>query len=179
MTQLADQLGFEIIVNKDNVRSDVGQFTWLVNSVDVMLGVHNFGLTNLLFLPPNATLIQMVSWGGLEWMTKLDFGQSTKDMKLNYVQYIIAIEERSLIEQYARDHMMFKDPSTSIKLDIKNFKNAGVVALNKKALCSMVLERLAQFNQAWNKTLVTNLCSMYELAYVNHINVKKTQQLVA
>ncbi|KAG6480152.1 hypothetical protein ZIOFF_063630 [Zingiber officinale] len=107
---LLQPVGIRIIVNNDNVGSDVGQFTWLVNSADVMLGVHDFGLTNLLFLLPNATLILMVSWGGLEWMPMLDFGQSTEDMKLNYVQYIIAIEGRSLIMQYPRDHPMFKDP---------------------------------------------------------------------
>ncbi|KAG6475140.1 hypothetical protein ZIOFF_064358 [Zingiber officinale] len=140
ITQLADQLGFEIIVNDGDVGSDVGQFAKLVNSVDVMLGVHGSGLTNLVFLPPNATVIQVVPWGGLEWMAMLDFGEPAKDMKLNYVQYSIAIEESSLIEQYPRDHPVFKDTMSfhqrghpvmrstfmdnqNVKLDIKKFKN--------------------------------------------------------
>ncbi|KAG6531262.1 trafficking protein particle complex subunit 12-like [Zingiber officinale] len=63
---------------------------------------------------------------------------------------------------------------------------ADVVALNNKALCLMysrdlsdsikvlegALERVP--TAALNETLVVNLCSMYELAYVNHGDVKKT-----
>ncbi|XP_074559617.1 alpha-1,3-arabinosyltransferase XAT3-like [Curcuma longa] len=140
IAQLADQLGFEVTVNDGDVGSDVGQFARLVNSMDVMVGVHGSGLTNLLFLPPNATVIQVVPWGGLEWMAMLDFGDPAKDMKLNYVQYSIGIEESSLIDQYPRDHPVFKDPMSihkqgyplmrstfmdnqNVKIDIKKFKN--------------------------------------------------------
>ncbi|XP_042488028.1 trafficking protein particle complex subunit 12-like [Macadamia integrifolia] len=61
-----------------------------------------------------------------------------------------------------------------------------VVATNNKALCLMysrdlsdsikvlesALERVP--TAALNETLVVNLCSMYELAYVNHGDIKKT-----
>ncbi|XP_072970838.1 uncharacterized protein [Typha angustifolia] len=63
---------------------------------------------------------------------------------------------------------------------------ADVVAVNNKALCLMysrdlsdaikvlegALERVP--TAALNETLIVNLCSMYELAYVNHENVKKS-----
>ncbi|CAD5194885.1 unnamed protein product [Musa acuminata subsp. malaccensis] len=140
IAQLAEQLGFEVEVNEAEVGSDVAQFAKLVNSVDVMVGVHGAGLTNLVFLPPNATVIQVVPWGGLEWLSMLDFGDPAKDMKLNYVQYSIDIEESSLTEQYPRDHPVFKDPfsfhkqgfhvlrstfmaNQNVKLDINKFKS--------------------------------------------------------
>ncbi|KAK9110632.1 hypothetical protein Sjap_018692 [Stephania japonica] len=61
-----------------------------------------------------------------------------------------------------------------------------VVSINNKALCLMylrdlsdsikvlesALERVPTF--ALNETLVVNLCSMYELAFVNHSEIKRT-----
>lgn len=60
------------------------------------------------------------------------------------------------------------------------------VAINNKALCLMYLRDLSDSIKvlenalervptvALNETVVVNLCSMYELAYVNHADVKKT-----
>ncbi|XP_024960005.1 trafficking protein particle complex subunit 12-like [Cynara cardunculus var. scolymus] len=63
---------------------------------------------------------------------------------------------------------------------------SDVIAINNKALCLMymrdlsdsikvmenALERIPTY--ALNETFVVNLCSMYELAYVNHSDIKKT-----
>ncbi|CAA6659474.1 unnamed protein product [Spirodela intermedia] len=63
---------------------------------------------------------------------------------------------------------------------------ADVIAINNKALCLMysrdlsdsikvlegALERVP--TAAVNETAVVNLCSMYELAYANHVDVKKS-----
>ncbi|KAF5749827.1 trafficking protein particle complex subunit 12 [Tripterygium wilfordii] len=64
--------------------------------------------------------------------------------------------------------------------------HTDVVAINNKALCLMysrdlpdsikglenALERVPTV--ALNETIVVNLCSMYELAYVNHSDIKRT-----
>lgn len=64
--------------------------------------------------------------------------------------------------------------------------SSDVVAVNNKAVCLMysrdisdavkglegALERIPTV--AVDETIVVNLCSMYELAYVNHMEVKKT-----
>ncbi|KAK6258919.1 hypothetical protein QQP08_002433 [Theobroma cacao] len=64
--------------------------------------------------------------------------------------------------------------------------HADVVAINNKALCLMYLRDLSDSikvlenalervpTMALNETLVINLCSMYELAYVNHSEIKRT-----
>ncbi|XP_027336065.1 trafficking protein particle complex subunit 12 [Abrus precatorius] len=61
-----------------------------------------------------------------------------------------------------------------------------IVAVNNKALCLMYLRDLSDSIKvlenalervptvALNETLVVNLCSMYELAYVNHSDIKRT-----
>ncbi|XP_051127296.1 uncharacterized protein LOC127248805 [Andrographis paniculata] len=63
---------------------------------------------------------------------------------------------------------------------------SDVVAINNKALCLMYLRDLSDSikvlesaleripTMALNETIVVNLCSMYELAYVNHADIKKT-----
>ncbi|XP_052198057.1 uncharacterized protein LOC127804965 [Diospyros lotus] len=63
---------------------------------------------------------------------------------------------------------------------------SDVVAINNKALCLMYLRELSSSisvlenalervpTVALNEALVVNLCSMYELAYVNHLDVKRT-----
>ncbi|GMI67657.1 hypothetical protein like AT4G39820 [Hibiscus trionum] len=64
--------------------------------------------------------------------------------------------------------------------------HTDVVAVNNKALCLMYLRDLSDSIKvlenslervptvALNETLVINLCSMYELAYVNHSETKRT-----
>ncbi|GLU20426.1 hypothetical protein SLE2022_366280 [Rubroshorea leprosula] len=61
-----------------------------------------------------------------------------------------------------------------------------IIAVNNKALCLMYLRDLSDSIKvlenalervptvALNETLVVNLCSMYELAYVNHSEIKRT-----
>lgn len=63
---------------------------------------------------------------------------------------------------------------------------SDVVAINNKALCLMYLRELSGSisvlesalervpTVALNETFVVNLCSMYELAYVNHSDIKRT-----
>lgn len=64
--------------------------------------------------------------------------------------------------------------------------DSDVVAINNKALCLMYLRDLSDSikvlenalervpTAALNETFVVNLCSMYELAHVNHSDIKKT-----
>ncbi|CAI8598257.1 unnamed protein product [Vicia faba] len=64
--------------------------------------------------------------------------------------------------------------------------HSDIVAFNNKALCLMYLRDLSDSIKvlenalervptvALNETLVVNLCSMYELAYVNHSDIKRT-----
>jgi hypothetical protein len=47
------------IVEPDN-HTDMPNFARLVNSADVMMGVHGAGLTNMVFLPSRAVLVQVV-----------------------------------------------------------------------------------------------------------------------
>ncbi|KAG6512607.1 hypothetical protein ZIOFF_030732 [Zingiber officinale] len=95
------------------------------SNIEEFAGVHGSGLTNLVFLLSNATVIQLVSWGSLEWMAILDFREPAKDMKLNYVHPPAWVMMSTFMDNH------------NVKLDIKKFKNADAVAPNNKALCLM------------------------------------------
>ncbi|KAL6841691.1 hypothetical protein ACP4OV_028520 [Aristida adscensionis] len=147
---MAEELGFEVVIDEANVSSDISKFARLVNSVDVMMGVHGAGLTNCVFLPPKATLIQIVPWGGLEWVSHTDFGQPAELMGLRYKQYSISVDESSLTDQYPRDHEIFKNPISFHKRGFDFIRQTFMDKQNVKLDCSrfkpILLEALDNLN---------------------------------
>lgn len=106
--KMAKSLGFEIIVTEAS--KNVPKFAELVNSCDVLMGVHGAGLTNMVFLPENAILIQVVPFGLFQWIATIDYGDPEKDMNIKYLQYDSGQNESTLIKQYPLDHAVFTDP---------------------------------------------------------------------
>ena len=148
---MAEELGFEVVIDEANVSSDINGFARLVNSVDVMMGVHGAGLTNCVFLPQNATLIQIVPFGGLDWISRTDFGNPSEMMGLRYKQYAITVDESSLTDHYPRDHKIFKDPISFHKRGFefirRTFMDKQNVRLDCKRFRPVLLEALDNLNQ--------------------------------
>ncbi|KAL5208331.1 hypothetical protein ABZP36_032766 [Zizania latifolia] len=110
MAQAAAAMGFDVRIAEPDQHTDMSTFARLVNSADVMIGVHGAGLTNMVFLPRGAVLIQVVPFGGLEWLTTVTFKNPAKDMEVTYMDYNIQLEESSLLDQYPRNHQVLTDP---------------------------------------------------------------------
>ncbi|WOK93370.1 hypothetical protein Cni_G02067 [Canna indica] len=110
IVQMAEELGFEVVVSEAN--PDVAKFARIVNSCDVLMGVHGSALTNMVFLPTNGVVIQVVPWGNLDWIAEHYFKEPARQMKVNYIEYSINEEETTLSEMYPRDHAVFKDPKS-------------------------------------------------------------------
>ncbi|KAL5544906.1 hypothetical protein UlMin_008690 [Ulmus minor] len=110
ITKMARNLGYKVIVTEAD--SNLANFAELVNSCDVLMGVHGAGLTNIVFLPENAVFIQVLPFGGFEWLGNTYFGEPSKEMNLKYLDYKIGREESSLLQQYPLDHVVFTDPSS-------------------------------------------------------------------
>ncbi|KAG6485840.1 alpha-1,3-arabinosyltransferase XAT2-like [Zingiber officinale] len=136
---LAQEVGYEVVITEGD--SDLSKFSRIVNSCDVLMGVHGSALTNMVFLPTNGVVIQVVPWGNLDWIAGHYFREPAKQMKLNYLEYSINEEETTLTELYPRDHAVFKDPMSlhpqnanwetfsriflkeqNVRLDVKRFK---------------------------------------------------------
>lgn len=107
----AEEAGFEAAMSESDVGDSISRVGAQINSADVLVGVHGAGLTNMMFLPPGATLVQVVPWGGLQWIARMDYGDPAEAMGLKYVQYEIGVEESSLKDKYPRDHEIFTNPT--------------------------------------------------------------------
>ncbi|KAL5199347.1 hypothetical protein ABZP36_020550 [Zizania latifolia] len=105
----AEAAGFEVTV-AGRPKASYDEFAREVNSFDVMLGVHGAGLTNCLFLPTGAVLVQIVPYGRLENIAQTDFGEPARDMGLRYIEYGVAAEESSLTDVFGKDHPIISDP---------------------------------------------------------------------
>ncbi|KAI0522489.1 hypothetical protein KFK09_004868 [Dendrobium nobile] len=122
IVEMAMSLGFDVRVAESDLSTDLSKFGRLVNSADVLVGVHGAGLTNMLFLPAGAVVIQVVPFGGPEWLARETFRKPINDLELKYLEYRIELEESSLIDQYPRDHPVLKDPDSVTKLGWNAFR---------------------------------------------------------
>lgn len=109
---VARKLGYDVVLADATSSSNMSRFAQVVNSCDVLVGIHGAGLTNMVFLPDNAVLIQIVPLGGIDKFAKLDFGNPSGDMNIKYLDYKIRDNESSLREKYGKDHPVLRDPSS-------------------------------------------------------------------
>lgn len=107
---MASSLGFDVRVGEPDMGTDVARFARLVNSADVLLGVHGAGLTNMVYLPEGAVVVQVVPLGGLEWIARGSFGEPAGGMNVTYMEYRVSEEESSLVEVYGRGDRVIRDP---------------------------------------------------------------------
>jgi hypothetical protein len=111
IARAAASLGYEVVVGEPARHADLASFARVVNSCDVLVGVHGAGLANLVFLPAGAVVVQVVPLGGLDAMAADDFGAPARDAGLRYVHYGIAEAESTLATRYPRDHRVLRDPA--------------------------------------------------------------------
>ncbi|CAO2193363.1 unnamed protein product [Urochloa humidicola] len=111
VVRAAEEVGFEAVVNESDVGNDISEVGALVNSCDAMVGVHGAGLTNMMFLPPGGVLVQIVPWGGLQWMARADYGDPAEAMGLRYVQYEVGVGESTLKDKFPAGHQIFTNPT--------------------------------------------------------------------
>lgn len=105
MADMARGLGFDVVVKQ--MVENVTVVARLVNSFDVLVGVHGAGLTNMVFLPENALVIQIVPFG-LEFLARNCFKKPAESMNLRYLEYKASLNESSLSEL---DNIIYGDPA--------------------------------------------------------------------
>jgi hypothetical protein len=112
VAKAAEAAGFEAVVRDPRGDAGVDELARDVNSFDALLGVHGAGLTNAVFLPAGAVVIQVVPYGNLERMARTDFGEPVADMGLAYLEYSVAAEESTLLDMLGPEHPVIKDPDS-------------------------------------------------------------------
>jgi len=107
--RLMKKLGFRVQKVKPNQMSNLDKFAKIINSCDMMVGVHGAGLTNQIFLPDGAIVVQIVPLG-LEWASEHYFAIPASNMHLRYLDYKIEPQESSLYELYGPNDPIVSDP---------------------------------------------------------------------
>jgi hypothetical protein len=147
IVKAAEEAGFEVAISDPRFGVQVEELARSVNSFDVLMGVHGAGLTNAVFLPKGAVVIQVVPYGKMEPLARLDFGDPVVDMELRYLEYSITAEESTLLEMLGPDHPVIKDPESvhrsgwdkvaeyylgkqDVKLDLERFAPTLALALD-------------------------------------------------
>ncbi|KAG6411131.1 hypothetical protein SASPL_129205 [Salvia splendens] len=97
VAELARSVGFNVSMRE--MGGDVSSVARFVNDFDVMVAVHGAGMTNMVFLPENAIVVQIVPFG-VEFNAKDCFENSSRDMNLRYLEYKVEVRESSLVEKY-------------------------------------------------------------------------------
>ncbi|XP_073135975.1 alpha-1,3-arabinosyltransferase XAT3-like [Henckelia pumila] len=111
MVAMIKELGFRVIIGRDEMVANMTTFSRIVNSCSVLAGVHGAGLTNELFLPSGGVTVQLELLG-LEFASSYCFGNPAKAMGLHYVPYRMEPEESSLVELYGRHHPVIVNPGS-------------------------------------------------------------------
>ncbi|CAL1405543.1 unnamed protein product [Linum trigynum] len=143
VARMARTLGYQVTVAEPD--RNISKSAEIMNSCDVVMGVHGAGLTNMVFVPDNAILVQVVPLGA-DWISKTYFREPSENMKVRYLEYKIKREESSLIEHYPPDDVVFTKPwsfakenwdlfksiyldNQNVKLDVKRFRPTLLKAL--------------------------------------------------
>lgn len=112
MIALMEEIGFQVIViRRSKVVSNLSKFAQLINSCSVLLGAHGAGLTNEIFLPTGAVMVQ-VELLGTEWASNTYYGDTAKAMGVRYLKYKIEAEESSLQKLYGSNSTVVTDPGS-------------------------------------------------------------------
>ncbi|KAI3703815.1 hypothetical protein L1987_74010 [Smallanthus sonchifolius] len=146
IVDMMEELGFDVVVVRSVKKmSNLERFAKLVSTCSVLVGAHGAGLTNLVFLPAGAVVVQVVPLG-VEWGSTVYFGEPAVRMGLHYLDYKIGPDESSLIDSYRRDDPVISDPMSvfakgyyigkemyldkqNIRVDVNRFKGTLVQAL--------------------------------------------------
>ncbi|GLT57513.1 hypothetical protein SLA2020_304810 [Shorea laevis] len=121
MVRLMEEMGFQVVVVLPDMMSNLGEFSRVVNSCSGIVAAHGAGLTNELFLPAGAVVVQVVPLG-LEWASTTYYGMPASEMGLKYLEYKIEPEESSLINTYARDDPVFTDIPSIVAKGYSSFR---------------------------------------------------------
>ncbi|KAJ4981619.1 hypothetical protein NE237_032456 [Protea cynaroides] len=142
---VASELGFSVVIADPELTSNMNNFSVVVNRCSVLVGAHGAGLTNELFIPDGAVVVQVVPLG-IQWASTNYFGKPSKEMGVQYLEYQISPQESTLLDVYGPNHPIITDPDSihrqgfnvvrpiyiegqNITLNISNFKDTLVQAL--------------------------------------------------
>ncbi|XP_009342745.1 xylan glycosyltransferase MUCI21-like [Pyrus x bretschneideri] len=117
LVEMAEKVGFEVKVLRPDSRTELAKIYWVLNSSDVVIGVHGAAMTHFLFMRPGSVLIQVIPLG-TSWAAKAYFGEPARKLDLNYIGYKILPTESSLYDKYVKDDPVLKNLAMKAIADV-------------------------------------------------------------
>ncbi|XP_048131072.1 alpha-1,3-arabinosyltransferase XAT3-like [Rhodamnia argentea] len=131
MVKLAQELGFQVVRAGPDTVSNLELLAKMVSSCNILVGVHGAGLTNEIFLPDGAVVLQVVPLG-LDWASTNYFQIPSTAMDLRYLEYKIEANESSLSEVYGMDDPVIADPASIFAKGYQTVRDVYVDGQNVK-----------------------------------------------
>ncbi|KAA8518155.1 hypothetical protein F0562_015629 [Nyssa sinensis] len=111
LVRMAKQIGFQVEVLRPEPTLELAKIYRVLNSSDVMVGVHGAAMTHFLFLKPGSVFIQVIPLG-TEWAAEAYYGEPAMKLGLKYIGYRILPRESSLYDDYDKNDPVLTDPSS-------------------------------------------------------------------
>lgn len=111
LVKIAEKIGFYVEVLKPERSTELAKIYRVLNSSDVMVGVHGAAMTHFLFMRPGSVFIQVVPLG-TDWAAETYYGEPATKLGLNYIGYKILAKESSLYQDYSQDDPILMDPQS-------------------------------------------------------------------
>ncbi|KAM2032165.1 hypothetical protein ACFX1T_014204 [Malus domestica] len=110
LVKMAVKIGFHVEILRPKRTTELAKIYRVLNSSDVMIGVHGAAMTHFLFMRPGSVFIQIIpivtAWAAEEY-----YGAPAKKLGLKYIGYEILTTESSLYDKYELDDPVLADPT--------------------------------------------------------------------
>ncbi|XP_031253197.1 beta-1,2-xylosyltransferase XYXT1-like [Pistacia vera] len=111
LVKMAEEIGFRVEVVRPDRTTELAKIYRVLNSSDVMVGVHGAAMTHFLFMKPGSVFIQVIPLG-TDWAAETYYGEPARELGLNYISYPVLPRESSLYDKYDKDDPVLRDPTS-------------------------------------------------------------------
>ncbi|XVF56175.1 hypothetical protein PTKIN_Ptkin06aG0096500 [Pterospermum kingtungense] len=114
LVEAAEEIGFQVRVLRPERTTELAKIYRVLNSSDVMIGVHGAAMTHFLFMKPGSVFIQVIPLG-TDWAAETYYGEPARKLGLKYIGYKIMPKESSLFDEYDKYDPVLRNPSSLTK----------------------------------------------------------------
>ncbi|XP_047268298.1 xylan glycosyltransferase MUCI21 isoform X3 [Capsicum annuum] len=111
LVKLIEDIGFRVEVLSPQRTTELARIYRVLNSSDVMIGVHGAAMTHFLFMRPGSVFIQIIPLG-TDWAAGTYYGEPAAKLGLKYIGYKIHPKESSLYDEYEKNDPVLTDPNS-------------------------------------------------------------------
>ncbi|KZV36347.1 EGF domain-specific O-linked N-acetylglucosamine transferase-like [Dorcoceras hygrometricum] len=111
LVKMAEQMGYVVEVLRPKRTTELAKIYRVLNSSDVMIGVHGAAMTHFLFMKPGSVFIQVIPLG-TDWAAETYYGEPAVKFGLSYIGYKIIPIESSLYHNHPKNDPVLTDPSS-------------------------------------------------------------------